>query len=662
MTLTTEYQLLSESIGGVIAGESSTKYAYLRIYAKYNEQSIENNTSIVAYRIILYVTGGGTYFYTSNTTKMINATGIIEETADASGTYYLGETLLFEKNATINHDTNGDASINVSGAWNSNPWEVNLSTIATAKLPSIPRASKISGVTQVVSSIPNSNNRVYVSYNKYSPNFTDNIAITYSGNTITRENIQPNTYIEFTTQEIQSMLSYVKSNSTSISGTVTLTTYKFDNQGNQVLLGSDNVSIWWTMGQTSETIPSISGYITVTETSSAVLSLTNGNKFIKDYSNVLVRFIGSSNAKYSASINRYTLNDTFNMLNNSTGALYQLRNLNTNSFDVKAIDTRNFKSSSVTKTIDLINDYNVPVISNFVANREGGVSEEVLISFNAKLWKGNFGNGNNTITLFKYRVKRENGNWGNWFDITSRIQTEIQGQDVGNLRVSNVRIYSDGNSEDFELGISFDVEVYLSDGITTQTFNNSESEISTIDDGLILDCYNKTSTGYQYAINGIVDTTLGDGLQVNGNLYLNGSPITSQVLGFGHVRYGRTIGAYIPAETTSRYSLNRLIGVDTAGKTSLNDGQVTIDASVKFVIVTIAIQSSGANSWLNIYPHLWNVSTQSHNDFEGVVTIAYANTGNTQGTFGFEVYMANAETLPYDDYWNYVDITYIYEI
>ena len=71
--LTTSYQLLSSSHIGTVSGSGvSTKYVYLRIYAKYTSQSVVDNKSYVAYKSTLYVDGSGTYFYTgSSTTKSL---------------------------------------------------------------------------------------------------------------------------------------------------------------------------------------------------------------------------------------------------------------------------------------------------------------------------------------------------------------------------------------------------------------------------------------------------------------------------------------------------------------------------------------------------------------------------------------------------------------
>lgn len=140
-TLTTSYQLLASKYIGD-ASSSTTKNVYLRIYAKYNSQSIANNQSTVSYKSVLYVDGGGTYFYTGNyTTKTLSGTGATSVSASANGNYYLGETTLCETSGTITHSSTGAASVSITAGWVSTPWEINGSLTATADLPTIARAT-----------------------------------------------------------------------------------------------------------------------------------------------------------------------------------------------------------------------------------------------------------------------------------------------------------------------------------------------------------------------------------------------------------------------------------------------------------------------------------------------------------------------------------------
>lgn len=132
--LTTSYQLLAQTYVG------NTGYAdvYLRLYAKYNSQSIANNTSSVSYKSTLYFSTGS--FYTgSTTTKSLSGNGATSSSLNGAGTYYAGETTLNEITGTVTHNDNGAYTTGASATFVSTPWGWNATAQATADLPTIPR-------------------------------------------------------------------------------------------------------------------------------------------------------------------------------------------------------------------------------------------------------------------------------------------------------------------------------------------------------------------------------------------------------------------------------------------------------------------------------------------------------------------------------------------
>lgn len=143
-TLTTSYQLIASKYIGTVSGSGvAAKDIYLRIYAKYNSQSLVNNTSSVSYKSVLYSSGTGTYFYTGTpTTKSLSGSGATSASGDAQGNYYLGETALHEISGTVSHSSTGSASVSVTASWNSVPWGVGGSVTGTADLPLIARATQ----------------------------------------------------------------------------------------------------------------------------------------------------------------------------------------------------------------------------------------------------------------------------------------------------------------------------------------------------------------------------------------------------------------------------------------------------------------------------------------------------------------------------------------
>ena len=142
-TLTTSYQQIASKYIGTVSGSGvSAKDLYLRIYAKYTSQSIEDNKSYVSYKSTLYITGEGTYFYTGNTTtKTLSGTGATTVNADAQGNYYVGETTLCETTGTVAHNSSGIANVSITTGWSSVPWGISGSLTATADLPTIARST-----------------------------------------------------------------------------------------------------------------------------------------------------------------------------------------------------------------------------------------------------------------------------------------------------------------------------------------------------------------------------------------------------------------------------------------------------------------------------------------------------------------------------------------
>ncbi len=230
-----------------------------------------------------------------------------------------------------------------------------------------------------------------------------------------------------------------------------------------------------------------------------------------------------------------------------------LKNIYTKEVKLEAFDSRSF-SAVKTITLNMIEDYYKPIISKANATRMNGVSETVNLNFNANIWSKNFGLGNNTITEVKYRVKEtQNHSWSEWFDITGEVKVLIEGQDLSNILVNDLEIFSDGKNQNFSFGTSYDVQLYIKDGFANTSFNQSDIVNILIDDGLILDNYVKTNTGYQYAVNGPVDKSLEDGLQVHGKIYLNGAEFT----GGGGGSNVNVVDNLTSTSTTSALSANQ---------------------------------------------------------------------------------------------------------
>lgn len=233
-TLTTSYSLIAEKQIGTISGSGvTTKYLYLRIYAKYNSQSVANNQSTVSYQSRLYVTGNGTYFYTGGTTsKSLSGSGASSKSGDAQGNYYLGETTLYTISGTVSHNNStGEASVSASASWSSSPWGVSGSVSGTASLPTIPRASTITSAGNVTLG-----NKCSIKWTPKNSSFKYKIKFSLGNWSHTTDYISPNstsayTYTGYTIPNTSALLDDISSSTT---GTMTATLSTYNSSGTQI--------------------------------------------------------------------------------------------------------------------------------------------------------------------------------------------------------------------------------------------------------------------------------------------------------------------------------------------------------------------------------------------------------------------------------------------
>lgn len=139
---------------------------------------------------------------------------------------------------------------------------------------------------------------------------------------------------------------------------------------------------------------------------------------------------------------------------------------------------------------------------------------------------------------------------------------------IGNTTIKNVSNISDGAEITFSssevaaiknLMSSPQIELTFTlttlNGATTIGTSTQTAIGSTLDQS-VLDSYAKSNTGYKYAINGIVDTTLEDGLQVCGALYVTSLQSS--------IRFSATTGWKRVAEL-SRQSFGDMLFVGAGG-------------------------------------------------------------------------------------------------
>lgn len=228
--LTTSYQLIK-------TGDSQQfGYAtgYLEIYAKYNSQSVTNNSTSVTYRLNLVVSGGYIGDYNGSKPVVITGTTDSQTTYIGNANYYSQELATYTE--TIPHNQDGTKSGTCSASVNFTGWGQTLTTgTGSFTLPTIPRASKLNSATM---SIASNGNSITVT-----PNITKNVNTYYDclvikdGNTtlMTLDGVTHNTAKSLTSAQITSVFNAI---GTATSKTFTCYIATYSSNAKTTLIGN----------------------------------------------------------------------------------------------------------------------------------------------------------------------------------------------------------------------------------------------------------------------------------------------------------------------------------------------------------------------------------------------------------------------------------------
>lgn len=591
-------------------GYSSNSYVF-RLVVSEDSFNIDTNKSVVTITEYAYGINGHSYASLSSPYNTISTydtkTGqTITRVNNQISSIPLNKpsNIIGQWSGELEHDTNGELSLTVTTKYShesSSPYPpispVEFNTGAL-KLTSIPRASKISFIKVYEDEGTGS-----IGIKKSVSSYYDSVKIYYKGNLIKTIDgvVEGSNSFEFAENEYN-IIYTLSANETSspLKLTYVVRTYKTSDKTN--LIGSNEMLGDFVFKENAK--PTFQNF-DYNDINTTTLGLTNNSKIIiNNYSDVKIT-ISTANkaiANKGATMSRYSFQDNQEEPYSSTNDVtHTLNKYNYGSnIIVGAIDSRN-KHTYVTKSgITIVNYNQLPQISNIITQRKNGVDTETYLSLNAKLWKDNFNtNRPNEITGFKYRFKRPNETWNTqeWIDATDLFKAKVGSQSIDNIYISiedGFQIHLNGTSGGIPAGVDYDMQLALSDGYDTTIFN-TDYELGYVDNGLFLDSYSKSNTGYKYAINGIVDENLDDGLQVNGKLYLNGKEIMSK----------SAITAYIKL-TDVTLGVKEIVPFDSVWASIgdnfiLNNGYIFSKKSCKVEISAQIWSYSATRSWFRLY-------------------------------------------------------------
>lgn len=262
--------------------------------------------------------------------------------------------------------------------------------------------------------------------------------------------------------------------------------------------------------------PTFSNF-TYEDINSTTIALTGKNQtIIKGYSNVraTVSTANKAVAKNGATMSKYRLviGSSQVDVNYSSSANVQatINSVKSNIFTMYAIDSRGNSTAKQISPSTYV-DYNPIAIKKVDAIRgNNGIGSTVTLSFNGSIWEGNFGAVLNAIKSCSYKYKETTSS--TWISGPTVITPTKNGQNFS----FTGEIKGDLGANGFNINKSYDIQVVISDKLTTATYNfvlgSGRPGIAITKDGI--------------AINGMYDETLKGALQIwNGNVYIDGKKI-----------------------------------------------------------------------------------------------------------------------------------------
>lgn len=422
-TLTQYYQYLGQQYIGTSGGN-----LYVRIYAKYSDQDIPNNRTLVQYQARSYYENS-TYIYDAQGTIAVSGTGASYQSASCTRPT-TGETVSVTTEGWVTH--NGDGTKDVSGAATINfpNWGWSGTASGSASLPTIPRASEISSMSNVYIGEDTT-----INVNRKSSSFTHTITYSFgnlSGTVVTKSS---STGVSWTIPE--SFYGQM-TNTQQKNVTLYITTYSGNTQ-----IG-DRQSTTFTL-RTRESVcrPDIDA--TIKDINQDTLALTGDASYlVKNYSTVEVTY--TATPKNSASISQVDVDGRVMSTNPYT---FTASESEKELITVTAKDSRGYSGYKYLQdAVDYVFVNYIQPTTNITVTRKAPTSDELLISFSGNYFNDTFGAVNNELEL-KWKYREYNPyNPTDWDDIQPQTLT------LGTDYVLKGYTYHSGNSADYENSIS----------------------------------------------------------------------------------------------------------------------------------------------------------------------------------------------------------------
>lgn len=539
-TLTKNYENIATTYNmGGLSG------ANLKLYAKYNSQSINDNSSSVSAKLTISCASGTAfhcYTHSCEFTPRPQYGGLFDG-SDWKGSYYHGwesntETTILEQTITIKHNDDGTKSFSLGGSFScSAPLSGSVSNV-TCTLPKIDRISPI-----VSFSGNDVEGNFSSTFTQYVSSYTQKLRISIP-------------YV----QVIQTFDNYTNGSNVTLNSSAisAIQTYMNNNSTNQVTLGGV-IETWngsTKIGESSEirnvctfsnANPTISNTETETEANVITYYGSGASTIVQNASKVRCEVTATAlkGASISSVVIRHNNVDYPTTL--SSGKYVATIPMSANSFVITATDNRrNVSTKTVTKT--MVNYAKVD-FGEFTIKRVNATSSNIRFDIEATYYQQTFGSTAN-VPIVKYKLGS-----GNFVTIPSTeytIDNTNHKLSISNYVVNNLLVYTDAGQ----------FTLYIEDKLTNDTEGGTKAYVTKG-----VPTFEAGDTDFQ--VNGelyIADTDRNNAKEIRDLIY----PIGSIYLSVNNVNPSTLFGGTWVAFGTGR----TLVGVDT-NQTEFNSVEKT---------------------------------------------------------------------------------------
>lgn len=473
--------------------------SYFDNYANYEfsydllGQSAERNESYVRIYGYLNVTGYSISWSWGNA-------WVINDSVSLNTWYGRGSYLVFQKDYTFSHDSNGNLTgLEIWGGINTS--YTSGSAKGIMNLPKINRQANITGATDFT----DEGNPTITFSNP--AGFRINARLEFAGSNIRRDNI-PNTgsYTFNLTDEERELLRSKTPNSNNLTVREVIATCYSGTTESAWSFQDKKMSI-----VNANPIFSDFDFADINPVTVALTgSITNDVINVKGYSNIeaMITPNNIAEARKSATMSKYRfkIGDSTKDIAYSSQDVVSgvINNASNGVYELYAIDSRN-NSTLVTKLATREIAYEPIYLdkqNSKIERDDNRVGDNAILTLNGNIWNNSFGEVTNSITSVTYRLKKTDSS--TWITGTTTITPTIN----DNSFTFTGLIASDNQDTSWDLNASYNVEVTIEDELSSTTaefiLNSAIPTMSLDKNGVGIMCAYNNSIGGFLQVNGTI--------------------------------------------------------------------------------------------------------------------------------------------------------------